>query len=50
MVRARTPRESAAALDVAIDAAARVLVRLGEDASLEPLRPGGWCARETLGQ
>ena len=49
MVRARTPRESAAALDVAIDAAARVLVRLGEDASLEPLRPGGWCARETLG-
>jgi len=49
MVRARTPQESAAALDVAVDAAARVLVRLGEDASLEPLRPGGWCARETLG-
>src|SRR6187401_1921858 len=49
MVRARTPQESAAALDTAIDAAARVLVRLGEEASLQPLRPGGWCARETLG-
>jgi RimJ/RimL family protein N-acetyltransferase len=49
MVRARTPQESAAALDAAVDAAQRTLVRLGEDASLQPLRPGGWCARETLG-
>src|SRR5436190_8315542 len=43
------PAESAAALDAAVDAAQRVLVRLSETASLEPLRAGGWCARETLG-
>src|SRR5688572_5051765 len=49
MSRARTPQESAAALDAAIDTAQRLLLRLGGDASLQPLRPGGWCARETLG-
>ena len=26
-----------------------MLLRLAENASIEPLRPGGWCARETLG-
>jgi RimJ/RimL family protein N-acetyltransferase len=49
MSRVRTPQESAAALDAAVDSAQRTLVRLDEDTSLEPLRPGGWCARETLG-
>jgi RimJ/RimL family protein N-acetyltransferase len=44
-----TPRESAAALDAAVDAALRSLARVDETSSLEPLRPGGWCARETLG-
>jgi RimJ/RimL family protein N-acetyltransferase len=45
----RSPHESAAALDAAVDAAQRMLIRLDEDTSLAPLRPGGWCARETLG-
>src|ERR1043165_2080245 len=49
MPELRSPQQSAAALDAAVDAAQRVLVRLDDEASLEPLRPGGWCARETLG-
>ena len=44
-----TPHESAAALDAAVDAALRAFTRVDEASSLEPLRPGGWCARETLG-
>ena len=44
-----TPRESAAALDAAIDAALRCFTRVDESNSQSPLRSGGWCARETLG-
>lgn len=49
MSHLRTPHACAAALDAAVDAAQPVLVRLGESESLEPLRPGGWCARDTVG-
>jgi RimJ/RimL family protein N-acetyltransferase len=44
-----SPAESAAALDAALTAAARVLTRVDEPSSRLPLRPGGWSARETLG-
>ena len=44
-----TPNESAAALDAAVDAALRSFTRIDEASSQQSLRPGGWCARETLG-
>jgi RimJ/RimL family protein N-acetyltransferase len=44
-----TPFESAAALDAAVEAALRAFTRIDEKASQQPLRAGGWCARETLG-
>ncbi len=49
MAPERTPGESAAALDAAVDATLAVLARFDEPTSQAPLRPGGWCARETLG-
>lgn len=44
-----SPHLTAAGLDTAVDAALRWLAVIDEASSQEPLRPGGWCARETLG-
>lgn len=44
-----TPRESAAALEAAIEGARGSFTQLSETSSQLPLRPGGWCARETIG-
>jgi RimJ/RimL family protein N-acetyltransferase len=49
MVDYDTPRDSAAALEAAVDAAVRSFTRIDEASSQRPLREGGWCARETLG-
>ena len=44
-----SPNRSAAALDAAVDSAIRSLARVDDESSQVPFRPGGWCARETLG-
>jgi RimJ/RimL family protein N-acetyltransferase len=49
MAEHTSPQASATALDAAVDAALRTFARLDEPLSLVPFRPGGWCARETLG-
>lgn len=45
----QTPQVSSAALRSAVEEALPLLLRADESRTIEPSRPGGWCAREVLG-